>query len=208
MNFPDTFPGADQRYRKRLKVVGSFQGGAPLGVTVHYTADRDLDRTIRALAAKELGYHLLIDRDGGIYQAADLNQQVWHAGKAVWRNINPNRSHVAVSIVSWGEVQEEAGVFSVTWNGVQIPDSDVARRKAPVTGVETLWDAATQAQEIALSETLEWLVDQGVAPANVCGHDEAALPHGRKCDPGGVLSRTMEQIRTELVAHALKNPLA
>ena len=195
---PDLYPQATHRHLGRLMPVGAL---VPQGVTVHYTADRDLDRTITALAARGLGYHLVIDRDGAAHQVVPFNGSVWHAGKAVWGSVSPNRGHVSVALLSWGELEELAPGAYQTWNGKVIPTADVAvRRGAP-------WDAATAAQEAALVRFLTWAVKAGgLDPASICGHDECAIPHGRKVDPGGTLPWTMEELRALVAAQASQSP--
>lgn len=193
MTFPETYPRADRRYLGALKGVSDLK---PSGVTVHYTADRDLQRTIRALAARDLAYHLIVDRDGTVYQMVPLTKTVWHAGKATWGSASPNRSHLSISLMSWGEVERLAPGAFETWNGLAIPTADVEDRRG------AFWDAATPAQEVALVEALVWACGLGIAVGNICGHDECALPKGRKIDPGGVISKTMEELRAA-VAHRL-----
>ena len=190
MSFPDTYPKADQRFNGQMKVGGSFLNGLPQGVTVHYTADRDLDRTVRALVARELGYHLLITRDGTVHQCAPLTKTMWHAGRAVWGLLSPNKTHVAISIVSWGEVEQLAPGAYEAWNGSIVPTKEVEQRQG-----DRYWDIATPEQEASLVDALVWLCGKGIDWTQICGHDECALPKGRKSDPGGVIQMTMEQLR-------------
>lgn len=200
--FPDLYPKADHRFMFRLSSVGTFQGDKPVGVTVHYTADRDIERVVRVLKERELGYHLMIARDGTVFQCAKLRVRLWHAGKAVWRNRSPNREHIAVALLSWGLVEDVAADplrrHFETWNGLVIPPADVAERTGNLGGDKAWWDAATPHQEAALSAVLSWLVAQGIDPEDVCGHDECALPSGRKIDPGGVLLKPMRETRAWL----------
>lgn len=185
-HFPEQYPKADQKHLGALKAVSTIDA---VGVTVHYTADRDLDRTLRALQARGLGYHAIIDRDGTVYQTVPLTHGVWHAGKALWGQFSPNRSHLAISLLSWGELEALAPGAYQSWNGQTVSTDEVASRAG------AHWDAATPAQEAALVDFLVWACQQGISAENICGHDECALPKGRKIDPGGVLSMTMEELR-------------
>lgn len=195
--FPEEYPKAKQNFK--LKTVGLFQDKRPLGITVHYTADRRIERVFESLKAQDLAYHVLVDRNGVVFQCAPLTHRVWHAGKAEWNGVSPNQRHLGVAVVSYGEVHAEEGPYTATWNADKIPDADVVKRKAPVSGVLAAWDAATVQQESALMRFLQWCVDQGVDPHNICGHDECAQPRGRKIDPGGVLSRDMSTLRRMLL---------
>lgn len=198
MGFPKVFPGAEKRYCGAVKVMGDFQGSLPQGVTVHYSADRDLSRTISALDKRSLGYHLIIERDGTVFQIADLTGRLWHAGKAIWNGRSPNQTHLSIALLSWGWLKERAPGAYESWNGMMVPTSDVARRRGQ------WWDKATAEQEASLRYLLEWLALHGIPIADMCGHDECALPSGRKSDPGGVLELTMGEMRAALLSPAAK----
>lgn len=158
----------------------------PTGITVHYTADGDIERVKREMSQAHVGYHFVIDRDGSLHQTANLAKAVNHAGKAMWQGQSPNRTHLAVAFVSWGLLHEGG----IAWNGTRV--IGVNRRGH-------LWDPATAKQEKVLINLLRELCrDFQILPLNICGHDECALPAGRKVDPGGSLSKTMAEIRKEL----------
>lgn len=160
--------------------------GLPTGITVHYTADGDLARVKREMDKQNVGYHFIIDRNGSLHQTANLAKAVNHAGKAMWNGQSPNRTHIAVSFVSWGLLNDD----SLAWNGTKIVGLN--RRGH-------LWDPATEAQEKRLYSLLRDLMrDFEISALNICGHDECALPHGRKVDPGGSLSKSMVEIRKDL----------
>jgi N-acetyl-anhydromuramyl-L-alanine amidase AmpD len=133
--------------------------------------------------AKKIGYHFIIDRDGSLHQTASLSHSVNHAGKAMWNGQSPNRTHLAIAFISWGFLTDE----SKAWNGTQV--AGVKRRGK-------LWDPASEAQENRLNKLLGELIRfYGISPLNICGHDECAIPQGRKADPGGSLLKTMGDIR-------------
>jgi N-acetyl-anhydromuramyl-L-alanine amidase AmpD len=159
----------------------------PTGITVHYTADGNLERVKREMDKSKCGYHFIIDREGLLHQTANLAKAVNHAGKANWSGQSPNRTHLSVSLLSWGLLNGDG----LAWNGTKIAN--------PVKRGGHLWDAATEKQEKALIKLLRGLMaDFGISAANICGHDECAMPKGRKIDPGLIMSFTMAQIRKEL----------
>lgn len=180
----------DKTYFGLFKVVGEFPNGAPRGVTVHYTASRNIGATVRDLSAKRLGYHFIIDRDGTTYQCAGTNQVLNHAGRSAWGDTLPNRDHVGVALISWGQVTWTSDEYLTTWCGVLLPVSEGVK-----TG-KTWWHKATEAQEKSLLSLLKNLVDSGVPAKNICGHDECCIPKGRKIDPGGVVD--VKKIRSLL----------
>ena len=167
----------------------------PTGITVHYTADRDAARTVRSLVSSGLGYHFLIGRDGTIFQLADTSLGLSHAGKAIWNGASPNRSHVAISMLSWGKLVELAKGAYVSWNGLAIKPNEISNKDGH------FWDFCPLPQEASLVALLIALCfDAKINPANICGHSECAIPSGRKADPGGVLSHTMDELRGIVVS--------
>jgi N-acetyl-anhydromuramyl-L-alanine amidase AmpD len=171
----------------------------PMGITVHYTGDRDVLRIRKALVDQGLGYHLIIARDGEVVQLTYLDLRVFHAGKASWNGQSPNRTHVAIAIESYGELQHEKGSGYRAWNGTLVAMDKIAIRPGNFNQTKYAWDAATTKQEASLMTVLRWFCSFGISPRNICGHDECAIPLGRKVDPGGVLSKTMVEIRKSLV---------
>lgn len=171
----------------------------PKGITIHYTADRDIDRVINSLSKNNLAYHIIIDRDGSIVQMAYFTQRVYHAGKARWISRSPNREHISVALASWGKLSEKGE----TWVGEKLPDDDIIERPGNLTKLVFKWDKATGQQEAALFTFLEWACKQfEINPHEICGHDECAIPEGRKEDPGGVISVSCSEIR-QLISRRL-----
>lgn len=170
-----------------------------MGVVVHYTADGGAEAGADSLVAAGLGYHLIIDKDGAVYQMTSLTRKVWHAGKAVWRGHSPNQTCLAIALVSWGFLRASPLGSFRTYLGTLVVPGAVAWRTDNRFGIVQPWDAATSAQLSALEMTLHWCLDLGVDPEMIFGHDECALPPGRKMDPGGVLPYSMADLRRKLV---------
>lgn len=200
--FPIVYPGAARVIEPTSMATGQFIGSRPMGLTVHYTADRDAERARRALVERRLGYHLLIGRDGAVTQLTYLDRRVAHAGPSEWRKMSCNRWFAAVALVSWGELQ--AG--GKTWTGQPLAAAETGTRPYNVGSKMALWDMATPAQEARLLEVVRWFIGQGMDPRSIAGHDEAAIPPGRKVDPGGVLSFTMAALRESLCEDAGIDP--
>lgn len=177
---------------------GPFAPGFPQGVTVHYSADRDLERVLQSDAQDGYCYHILIDRDGSVIQSCYFDQKTWHAGNARWKGLSPNSSHVAICLLSWGRLTPGPNGDFLSWSGATVPAAEVASRPDNLTGQVAPWDIATPAQEAALEKACLWLMANGIQSSQIAGHDEVAIPKGRKDDPGGVLSRTMPDFRLYL----------
>jgi N-acetylmuramoyl-L-alanine amidase len=173
----------------------------PQGVTVHYSAERDAQATVAALKTAgdgySLGYHILVAQNGDVIQLTSFDKKVYHAGKASWLGLSPNSHHIAISLLSWGQLVDRGGLLQ-SWTGAGVTTDQAAFRPNNVNGEKCWWDRATLLQETAFLQLCRWLVAKGIPSNAFTGHDECAIPQGRKVDPGGVLSMTMPQLRALL----------
>lgn len=163
---------------------GAFKQGRPVGATVHYTASGTAISALSQEAVSGLGYHIIIDRDGSVVQTCYFDRRVNHAGEAAWNKVSPNKGHVAIAVVSWGYLDKDG----LNYLGKPVEGN------IRIQGGKK-WHAATPQQEAALIIILKWLERNGMNKKDFCGHDECCIPKGRKVDPGGVLSFTMESYR-------------
>lgn len=157
---------------------------SPRGITIHYTADSSFERVKKQIELSKIGYHFIILKNGEIIQTASLDYAVNHAGRAVWNNLSPNRQHIAIAFMCWGKLNDKGH----TWSGSQVHN--------PVRRINGTWDIATRDQESSLLKLVNFLcMTYNITAQNVCGHDECAMPPGRKLDPGGSLSMKMADFR-------------
>lgn len=183
--------------------IGGFRGPwrskTPKGIVVHYTAGPSLKAAISELKLRSLAYHFIITRDGVIYQTANCNQKTAHAGISEWRGCYCNSEFIGVALDSWGLLRlREGKVYA--WPRNYSLEIQAEVNVTNVNGRQEYWEAATDPQEKSLWLLLRALLNEySISPDLVCGHDECAIPAGRKCDPGGILP-AMASIR-----EALKN---
>jgi len=160
----------------------------PRGITIHYTAGGRASTSMKFLREQGLGYHLIIDRDGHIYQMYYLDSTCSHAGNANWNDLSPNRHHIAVALANYGPLSPTPGGYRTAY-GNKITDG--------VSRNGRWWEPATDDQEQALIDICRWLCqNQEIDSKNICGHDECCVPTGRKTDPGGILSFRPEWLRS------------
>ena len=124
---------------------------------------------------------------------------MWHAGKAIWKGYSPNQRFLGVALLSWGEVKKDTDGRFKTWNDEILSKNEVYWRVSN-NGTNALyyWDGATPEQMASLTKIALWAAECGLPIDNICGHDECALPPGRKSDPGGVLPMPMMEFRKSL----------
>lgn len=189
-------PFANQTYRLNASAPRRFES-KPVGVTVHFTAgNENWKPSADFLISKGLGYHLLIDKYGYIVQLADFEHRVAHAGSADWLGRSPNYHHISVSLCNWGQLKYN-GKDWISWAGKEISEED--RISGPdAFGKERMWHKASFEQITSFWRVLKYLVDAGIDPKEICGHDECAKPTGRKNDPGFTLGMSMASVREEL----------
>ena len=165
---------------------------APKGITIHYSAGASAESSIEYLRTTDLRYHFIIARSGKIYQMVSLDGSISHAGQAEWNGLSPNESHVAICIASWGRLSKMGDTYR-TWTKKPLGLSQVAYREG-VNGKHDFWERATEGQESSLVDLVYWLCKNlSILPENICGHDEST---SRKIDPGGILSFSMERLRS------------
>ena len=200
MGWPKIYPLVQLIIKPTDYARSKFGPSGPTGVTVHYTADGSVQGAIDSFAKDGYCYHLIIGRDGKVTQTCYMDSGTWHAGKALWLGQSPNKSHIAVALVSWGWLEPDGLGGWESYAKTKVPGNEVAFRPSNLNAKQQAWHAATPEQETALDHVLLWAITNGISPDAICGHDEAALPLGRKSDPGGVLSRTMPELRAHLVS--------
>lgn len=198
MKIPPLYPYAHDTTGLDKTAQGRFKDG-PKGIVIHFTAGGTVSGSIDYLIKSGLGYHILVERDGNITQMTSLDRMVWHAGKAHWGGYSPNKSFLSISLANWGKLTpRETGEY-VSWSGKVISPENIRFSPSNTDKIVEAWEAATLEQEEALEQFCVWCIDNlGITFDNICGHDECALPLGRKNDPGGSIHLPMVNYRLHL----------
>lgn len=142
--------------------------------------------------------HFMVDRDGAKTQLVPLEEKAWHAGASELVDLdgsvreNCNKFTIGIELDNYGLLHRAAdGAFLVIQGEKPRPYIG----PPPVEGVliypngqelKGWWEPYPDVQIDSLSELLLMLADAGYREAvhNIVGHDEIAVPVGRKCDPG------------------------
>lgn len=157
-----------------------LEGGTPMGtrrfLVIHFTSGATAVSSInfwRTPAAKGASAHLVIDRDGTVYQCRPFNRTCGHAGKSSWQGFSGlNSCSIGIELANAGD------------------DPDLAKRwtKLPLVsakhkngGPVKEWEAYTPEQLAACEEVSKVLVARYKLD-DVVGHDDVAPD--RKVDPG------------------------
>lgn len=148
---------------------------SPKYTIIHYTADGTPKQTINWFmnTAAGVSAHLLIDRDGNIYQFAPFNIKTWHAGESKWGNLVGMNSHsIGIELTNLGR-------------SATVKDGWIYEKGAYWQPYTCKQIEACTAVVAALRETYG-LID-------ALGHEDIAP--GRKTDPGPAFD--MEGLRKD-----------
>jgi N-acetylmuramoyl-L-alanine amidase len=155
----------------------------PDSIVIHYTASGDRYSALRYLTAKSTyaSAHLLISREGIVYQLVDFTTQAWHCGKSqLLGNTNPNDSTIGIEMQNAGLLKEHMGCY-YNWRGKKIPENQVVRLVNPQTGFHDYWQSFTEIQLQVLREVCTLLL-KAYNLHRIVGHNEISLLG--EIDPG------------------------
>lgn len=184
---PDSYPKAKQI----ADSIGNAPALKPQGVVIHYTVSRDLDSTVEFFKNNAVDIHFLIGKDGSVVQMVPCNKQADHAGESEWGKLKfLNRYFLGIEVVCLGPIKKDKTGKYV--DGYGRPYAGKPRDK--IVHQNRFWDPFTPAQEKALQEVVSWMIATYNFPIkNIVGHSEVAP--GRKIDPGGSLSLSLDEFR-------------
>jgi len=158
------------------------QGARVRGIIYHFTAGPRLEGTMRWFRNNphRVSAHYIIGKDARLVQMVSLQRAAHHAGvgslPGCGRSVN--RCTVGVEIVNWGPLRRRAGGF-VTHSGQPYAGPP------PVAASGGYWEPFTGAQYGALIRLTRFLMSRFPTITHITGHEDIAVPRGRKNDPGG-----------------------
>ncbi|MFN0180336.1 MAG: N-acetylmuramoyl-L-alanine amidase [Gemmatimonadales bacterium] len=164
----------------------SSRGNAAIqAVIFHFTAGPSLDGTVRYFTqnSRSVSAHYVVGKEGRTVQMVPLNRSARHAGTgALDGNPGVNARSIGIEIVNWGVLTQKAGGF-LTHSGTAY------RGAAPVSrpdadGRIRWWEPFTEEQYQALGRLTRDLLVMFPGIRWLTGHEDVALPVGRKNDPG------------------------
>lgn len=167
-------------------------GGSAMNVrrflVIHFTDGATADSSIswwKNPAAKGASAHIVIDRDGTIFQCRPFNRTCGHAGVSQWRDPktgvlykNLNSCSIGIELANAGT--NEPGPDGWEWASKQ-PGFKTIKARHKNGGPEVLWEAYPEAQLEACIRVSRALCSRYNLD-DLVGHDDIAP--GRKTDPG------------------------
>lgn len=155
-------------------------------LVIHFTSGATAESSIefwRTPAAKGASAHIVIDRNGTVYQCRPFNITCGHAGVSRWQQFsNLNSCSIGIELANAGD----NAPLARRWSKLPLLTS-----KHKNGGPEKQWEAYPLAQLAACEEVSKALVARYKLD-DVVGHDDIAP--SRKVDPGPALD--MKKLRS------------
>ncbi len=174
--------GTGVTFRQTPNTGGALQ---PHFLIMHYTAGRNLESSVESLCTKKpqgnASSHIVLGRDGRIFQMAPFNVITWHAGVSQWNGLDGmNHYAIGIEMDNAGLLHREGDQFAA-WFGKTYPPAEVQLAEHRHGGGMRPWHTYTEAQIARALELCELLVAH-YGLEDVLGHEDVA--RGRKVDPG------------------------
>ena len=179
-------------------------GGSPMAVrrflVMHFTSGASAQSSIdfwRTPAARGASAHIVIDRDGTVFQCRPFNRTCGHAGRSSWtwggrEFVGLNSCSIGIELANAGDSAREDGT---AFSRFQCP-AGVIMARHPHGGPVTAWERYPDVQlraalDVAGALVIRYNLD------DVVGHEDIAP--ARKNDPGPAFP--MAQFRGSLGFH-------
>lgn len=173
-------------HRLQGAISDPIAGGQPMltrrCLVIHFTAGATAKSSIDSMRDNGLSAHLVIDRDGTIYQCRAFNTTCAHAGKSRWRDPKTGVKYDGLNACSIGIELANSGddEGALSWARKQ-PGFKSIRAIHRNGGKEREWEAFYQPQLDACFEAAKALVDRYNLD-DVTEH--SCIAPERKTDPG------------------------
>lgn len=183
------------------------------GIVWHYTDTGAAPGSAQKLAerlakpgGRQASWHVLIGRDGSIWQSVPLTMSSWHAGsptakafskyKGVWKlapsGMGANSLFAGIELECVGEVRKVDGVWR-GWSfgkdpqnkGVIVKPDEVVEAK-DAAGRVRFWHGYTEAQEVAAERIIRALDHWTHIQRVHCAFSHQMIDPDRRTDPGPV----------------------
>lgn len=162
---------------------GPFAPDLPDTIIIHYTADSSAESSVNMLCdpRTKASAHLVIGRDGAIYQLLPFNLIAWHAGKSAYQGrVGFNRYSIGIELDNAGQLTK-SGEQYVAWFGRAYPENDVVEAVHRNETRPSYWHRYTE-EQITIAHGICTDLIEAYGISSILGHEEVSP--GRKIDPG------------------------
>jgi len=181
-----------------IKNQVKYARGLPDTIVIHYTAGKSAESSANYLCKDEVkaSAHLVIGRDGKIYQLVPFDTIAWHAGKSEYAGRKwLNKFSIGIELDNAG-VLEKTGDEYQAWFGTKYPASEVIYATHRNETSPRYWQTYTEIQLDTCRSVCELLISK-YSIKTIVGHEEIAPK--RKQDPGPAFP--LDKFRERLLAN-------
>lgn len=162
----------------------------PKGIIIHYTAGASANGAISWMQnpSSQVSCHLVIDRQGNIFQLVEFNRIAWHAGQSRYKNLsNLNNHTIGIELDNMGLLKwiNKKAVYTPTGTILKPSEYTVVKGQP--------WHNYTKKQIDTCREVSKFLISE-LKLSFIAGHNEVAPT--RKIDPGALFD--MNKFRKEI----------
>jgi len=159
----------------------------PTLLVMHYTASGPgalNDATHFARRGKSgASAHLIVGREGEMFQSVSMLDIAHHAGRSVWRGqTSCNKFSIGIEVDNWGPLTYQGENMFRAWPGTQVPSDSVYEGRHKNGGDYEYWEGYPETQLAFLDEVVETILAKYPSIQDIAGHDDIAP--NRKEDPG------------------------
>lgn len=162
---------------------GPFRPGALDTLMLHYTGAGDAQEAAEWLCNpnSKASAHLVVGRDGAVFQLLPFNHVAWHAGPSSHNGRQGlNQYSIGIEIDNPGQLVRDGDRY-YTYFRKEIAPEDVAHLTHRHHSTPSYWQTYTPAQVETVFQITQLLVRE-YGLKHVVGHEEVSP--GRKVDPG------------------------
>jgi N-acetylmuramoyl-L-alanine amidase len=189
--------GAPAIWKESPNTGGKFRAGKADTIVLHYTAGRSAESSAGTLSRQGSGVsaHLVVGRNGELYQLVPFDTIAWHAGASAWNGrTGLNKYSIGIEMDNAGHLTRTGDGNFVSWFGAPYPASDAVEGVHRNGGGSKFWHRYSP-EQIELVEELCSLLIQHYGITTIVGHEEIAP--GRKTDPGPAFP--LDKLRNRLL---------
>ena len=172
------------QFKQTPNIHGSKIAG-PKFLIIHYSGSGDTAGTVSWLTKRgsNASAHIVIGRDGEVWQLASFDQRAWHCGESEWNGLKfLNGVAIGIEFVNFGPVTlDKDGVFRSKWGQV-VQKNDVVNAIHKNESSPRYWQKFTPQQLSKGAEVARAILEAYPSIEMILGHDDIAP--GRKSDPG------------------------
>ena len=173
-------------------------GGTLDTLIIHYTAGSSAESSAKYLCRDDIkaSAHIVIGRQGEIYQVVPFNKVSWHAGKSKYGGrVGYNKYSIGIELDNAGVLTKTGNEYQA-WFGKKYLENEVMRATHRNEGDPRYWHIYTEKQLEVNEFVVTLLLEKYPKIKTILGHEEIAP--GRKQDPGPAFP--LDRFRKNLLA--------